>query len=124
MEHRLALSHKSIMTETIEDDRAPKFHFREWRKFREKTQEDLASEVGLSASSISQLETGKQGFTGDTLIAFARALNCHPGELLLCNPLDPDGFWHLFRKAEALKGLERKRMRDLMETNLKYGAAG
>lgn len=100
-------------------DNQPTFHFRAWRKFRGMTQEALASEVGVQPSSISQLETGKQGFTGETLIALARALECHPGELLLCDPTDKDSFWPLFTRANALKGRERIVLRAMMEANLK-----
>lgn len=122
MEPYSQLGHKSAMTEPDDIPAPPQFYFKEWRKFREKTQEDLASEVGVSPSSISQLENGKQGFTGETLAALARALRCHPGELLLCNPLDPAGFWCLFRKVEALSESERGRMRALIETNLRFGS--
>lgn len=54
------------------------------------TQEGLAERIGLTAPSISQLETGKQGFTDKSLEAFAEALGCSPGDLLERNPLVPD----------------------------------
>lgn len=41
----------------------PRFFFREWRKYRGLNQEALAEIVGVTTSTISQLETGKQGFT-------------------------------------------------------------
>lgn len=49
-------------------------------------QETLADAVGVSTASISQLETGKQGFTDTTLYAIAAALNCAPGDLLNIPP--------------------------------------
>lgn len=67
--------------------RKTRFFFKEWRKYRGHTQDELAALVGVSTSSISQLETGKQGFTDSTLIALAEALKCSPGELLIRNPL-------------------------------------
>lgn len=105
----------------MSDDREirPTFHFRAWRKFRRLTQEALASEIGVQPSSISQLENGKQGFTGETLIAMAKALRCQPAELLLCDPTDKEGFWPLFTRAEKLKGQERAILRAMMEANLK-----
>lgn len=41
----------------------------------------------MSVSSISQIETGAQGFTDSTLMAFAEALNVDPGDLLSRDPL-------------------------------------
>lgn len=64
----------------------PTYYFREWRKQRGLNQEMLAEMVGLTASSISQLENGKQGFTDSTLVAIAKALDCRPGDLLLWAP--------------------------------------
>lgn len=51
----------------------PRFFFREWRKYRGLNQEALAEIVGVTTSTISQLETGKQGFTDSTLVALADA---------------------------------------------------
>lgn len=67
-----------------------RFFFREWRKHRGYNQEQLAEIVGVTPSTISQLETGKQGFTDTTLIALAEALSCSPGDLLMRNPLDTE----------------------------------
>lgn len=65
----------------------PRYYFKEWRKKAGLTQEQLAERVGMTASSISQLEHGKQGFTDTTLEAMAWALNCEPADLLGRNPL-------------------------------------
>lgn len=64
----------------------PKYFFRAWRKERGLTQEQLAERIGMSVSSVSQIETGKQGFTDGTLMAFADALNVEPGDLLSRDP--------------------------------------
>ncbi|MER8616015.1 helix-turn-helix domain-containing protein [Mesorhizobium sp. M1409] len=70
------------------DEIQPTYFFREWRKRRGLSQEALAEMIGLTASSISQLENGKQGFTDSTLVAIAKALDCRPGDLLLWGPDD------------------------------------
>jgi len=64
----------------------PKFHFRAWRKFRRLTQQQLADRVDMSASSISQIESGEQGFSDVTLRSLAHALDCQPGDLLSRDP--------------------------------------
>ena len=82
----------------------PRYYFREWRKHRNLTQEALASRVGMSTPSISQIETGKQGFTDSTLEALAEALHCEPGDLLMRDPTDPQAPWSLW---ESLSPAQR-----------------
>lgn len=83
-------------------------YLRQWRKFRRMTQEQLAEAVGLTASSISQLENGKQGFTSESLAEFALALQCSPADLLAFDPKRTDSFWPLMQAAERLEGRERR----------------
>lgn len=62
-------------------------HFiKEWRKFRGLTQDQLASRIGSATSTISQLETGKQGYSEPLLDELADALSCDPWELLNVDP--------------------------------------
>jgi transcriptional regulator with XRE-family HTH domain len=65
----------------------PRHYIREWRKFRGLTQEQLAGRLGVVTSSVSQLETGKQGYSQPMLEAIAEALRCEPADLLNMNPL-------------------------------------
>ena len=74
----------------------PVYYFREWRKYRGYNQTELAEIVGVTAPSISQLESGKQGFTDSTLEALASALACNPGDLLMRNPLDEEAPWSIW----------------------------
>lgn len=74
----------------------PRYFFKEWRKHRGLTQEELADLVGVTPPSISQLERGLQGFTDSTLEALAEALACKPGDLLMRNPLDEDAPWSIW----------------------------
>lgn len=76
------------------------YFFKEWRKHRGFTQEDLAEIVGISAPAISQLERGVQGFTDSTLEALADALSCTPADLLMRNPLDEDAPWSIWETLE------------------------
>lgn len=83
-------------------------YLRQWRKFRKLTQEQLAERVGLTAPSVSQLETGKQGFTDQSLAQYASALKCTPAELLSFDPRRADSFWPLLQAAEKLEGGSRR----------------
>ena len=64
----------------------PAYFFRAWREYRNLTQEQVAERVNMSTSSVSQIESGGQGFTDSTLIAFAEALQCEPADLLSRDP--------------------------------------
>lgn len=61
-------------------------YVREWRKFRGLTQEALAEASGYSAATISQLETGAQGYEEATLVRLSEALDCHPSDLIAGPP--------------------------------------
>lgn len=75
-----------LMTSAAKDSRPQNF-IRHWRKYRGMTQEQLAYAVGMTPSSISQIETGRQGYTDTTLFSIADALNTTPGNLLSGPPM-------------------------------------
>lgn len=87
----------------------PTFYFRAWRKYRGLTQEQLAELVGLATSSVSQIETGAQGFTNSTLIAFADALKCDPGDLLSRDPKIEDAIYELNKILRLASATDRAR---------------
>jgi transcriptional regulator with XRE-family HTH domain len=102
----------------------PRYFFKEWRKYRGLTQDELAELVGVTASSISQLESGKQGFTDSTLRALADALHCEPGELLMRNPLDADAPYSIWDSVRKTSPSKRKAIVAVVETMLKTGSDG
>lgn len=100
-------------------------HFiKEWRKHRGMTQERLAERIGVAVSSISQLETMKQGYSQPTLEAIADALGCEPADLLMRKPPskdDPDpnnGIWSIW---ENLDQPAKKQAIEILETFRKTG---
>lgn len=95
-------------------------YIREWRTFRNMTQERLAGLVDLSISSISQLENGTQGYSQPTLEALAHALNCQPGELLMRNPSDPEAPWGIW---ETLKPATKRQAVEILRTLKRTEAA-
>lgn len=70
---------------------------RQWRKYRKLTQERLAEMTGYTPSSISQLETGAQGYEETTLVRLAEALDCKPGDLI-SGPPEEINFLHDLRE--------------------------
>lgn len=65
-------------------------YLREWREYREMTQEDLASALkpATNASVISLLETGGRGLSNKWLAKLAPALKTKKGFILDVNPFD------------------------------------
>lgn len=53
-----------------------------WRRKRHKSQETLASELGLSRTSITNIERGRQHVQLHTVFAVARLLKISPSDLL------------------------------------------
>jgi transcriptional regulator with XRE-family HTH domain len=101
-----------VITRLKPDVPRPNF-IRHWRKFRQLTQEKLADRVGMSTASISQIESGKQGWTDATLYALADALRCEAGDLLMRNPLDTEAPWSLWAR---LKPDDRKKAIVILKT--------
>lgn len=100
---------------------APRYYFAEWRRYRGLTQEQLGGRVDMTGSSISQIESGKQGWTNSTLESLADALNCQPGDLLMRNPLDTAAPWSLW---DLLKPAQRRQVVGFMEVMVKTGTDG
>lgn len=89
-------------------------HFiKEWRVYRELTQTQLAERVGVAVSTISQLETGKQGYAQPTLEAIAEALQCEPADLLMRDPSKEDALWSIW---EGLDQPQRAQIVEIAKT--------
>lgn len=70
----------------IPKDGPPRHYVREWRKAKGLTQERLAERTPFSPGAISQLETGRTGYTQEMLEALADALGVKPGDLISRHP--------------------------------------
>lgn len=66
-----------------------KTFFREWRKYRDLTQERAAARMEFTQENLSRLETGKHGYSQESLEAMAFAYRCSPADLFR-DPLAPE----------------------------------
>lgn len=57
--------------------------FREWRKYRDLSQEQAAERMGFTQETVSRLERGKFDYTQESLEAMASAYGCDPQDLFL-----------------------------------------
>ena len=73
------------------DEKTPHY-LREWRKFRNLTQQELADELGTSKSVISDMERGALQLSPKWLRRIAPVLKTQPGHILDHDPesLDSD----------------------------------
>ena len=62
---------------------------REWRQFREMTQEEAAEAIGImDRSNLARHELGHYPYSQDLLEAAARVYQCEPWDILNVNPLN------------------------------------
>lgn len=92
---------------------------KEWREFRELTQDQLAERLETSKASISRIENGAQAYTQDFLEACAEALRTDPASLLMRNPSDDSAVWSLWDKAKVG---ERQMIENIVQSVLKTGS--
>lgn len=97
-------------------------HFiREWRKFRDLTQEQLAERIGINRPYLSKIESGKRRYDQPFLEAAAEALRCAPADLIMRDPSDPDGIWDIW---EALSPPQRNQVVEIAKTIKRTGTDG
>lgn len=93
-------------------------NLKSWRIYRKMTIAELAAESGLSVGTISNMEGLKVGFSPESLLALAKALQTSTSALLMVNPLkDRAGMvWTLWDQASAT---QRAQIAEIAETIVK-----
>src|SRR3954470_510444 len=76
-----------------------KTYIRDWRKFRNLSQEKLAEIVGTSPANLSRIESAEQDYTQSMLEAIAAALDTDAATLLRRRPGDNDDIWPVWERA-------------------------
>lgn len=100
-----------------------KTFIREWREFRELTQERVVgrledADVDLSVAQYSRIENGVSPYTQDTLEAIADALQTDAASLLMRNPQDDDAIWSIWDQA---KPGQRRQIKEVVKAIVKTG---
>ena len=91
---------------------------RQWREYREYSQEKLGGMLETSGSMISRIENGETPYTQDVLEALAEALRTDPASLLMRDPTAPEALWSIWDHA---KEGERQMITDIARTITKTG---
>jgi transcriptional regulator with XRE-family HTH domain len=98
--------------------KAQKQFIREWRKFRELTQEQLAERMGIARSYVSHVEKGKRRYDQLFLEAAAEALGTTPASLIMRDPTQPGGIMELW---DQIPVQDRERAAKVLEAFKKTG---
>lgn len=77
----------------------------QWRKHAGLTQTDVATFLGVSTATVSQIENAETGYKQEYLEGIAELVGCEPSDLLTRGPNDPQPIWRLW---EAASGPQRK----------------
>ena len=71
-------------------------YIKQWRVYRNLTQAQLASRIGISEPHLSLLENGRRQYTQAFLEKAADALGTEPASLLMRNPELEDPMWSVW----------------------------
>lgn len=97
-------------------------HFiKEWRKFRGLTQDQLAERIGINRAYLSKIEGGKRRYDQPFIEAAAEVLRCEPADLLVRDPLDPEGIWSIW---DTLAPTQRQQVVEIAKTLKRTGTDG
>lgn len=97
-------------------------YLREWRTYRQMTQEQLAKAIGTAPNVIQYLETGERGLSAKWLRKLAPALNTTPGMLLDHDPSElPNDIMEVWGNADAR---EKRQISDLARAIVRSGTTG
>lgn len=98
--------------------RGRRTYFKEWRKFRGLTQEQLAERLELTQATVARIERGDIAYTQPVLEAMAEALGCSPADLIVRDPSDPSGIWSIW---DQIPVPDREQAAKVLETFKKAG---
>lgn len=73
-----------------------RIYLREWRQYRNLTQDQLADRIGISRVMVSKIERGLNPYHQAFLEAAAEALMCEPADLLVRDPSKPEAIWSIW----------------------------
>lgn len=93
----------------MEIEEKPAHFIKEWRKFRNMTQKQVADKMPFTNGALSQLETHRTSYRQDMLEALAVALECEPSDLLR-KPNPEDIEWANFNEEQKRLALQLLKM--------------
>lgn len=94
-------------------------YLKQWREFRQKTQEQAAPLLGIDQSTLSRLERGISPYDQDFLEKAAFVYMCEPQDLIMRNPKDQDAVWSITDNLKKATPSDRVRAAAVIDALLK-----
>lgn len=88
---------------------------RELRELQNYTREGLAEKVDISAKFLYEIETGKKGFSADTLCRISKALSVSCDYIMLGEEKEHRSTEKIIHALEMLEPKQLSRMQDLLK---------
>lgn len=92
---------------------------KEWRKYRNLTQEKAAERLGIEQATLSRIERGVIPYGQDFLEKAAFAYMCEPADLLMRNPENEDAVWSVADHLRQATPEQREQVRAVVDALLK-----
>ena len=92
---------------------------KEWREYRNLTQEKAAERIGVEQPTLSRIERGVSPYSQDFLEQAAFAYMCEPADLLMRNPLDDDAVWSIADNLRKASPADQERAAAIIDALLK-----
>ena len=99
----------------------PQHFLRAWRKYRGYTLEQIAERIGMTHQNLGKIERGAVPYNQHLLERLAEEYRCEPADLIIRDPLDPDGLWSIYGQ---LKPVERRQIVEIAKTIKRTGTNG
>jgi transcriptional regulator with XRE-family HTH domain len=71
-------------------------YFRQWRKHRGLTQQQVAERTGTTRTSVSRRERGQVSYSQDYLESLSDVLLTNAAALIMRDPNNPEGIWSIW----------------------------
>lgn len=103
--------------------RTPTF-LKQWRRFRNLTQEAAAARLDISQGQLSKIENGRHPYDQDFLEAAANAYSCTVADLLIRDPTRPDAVWSIHDNLLKATPAQKESVARVVDALLKTGSDG
>lgn len=87
---------------------------RELREMQNYTREDLAEKVDISSKFLYEIETGKKGFSADTLCRISKSLSVSCDYIMFGEEKEHQSVQKIACRLEGLQPLQRKRVLEIV----------
>jgi transcriptional regulator with XRE-family HTH domain len=89
-------------------------YLRDWREYRQLTQEQAAERLNISRTLLSKIENAKSPYTQGFMEAAAEAYRCEVADLIMRDPTSP--VWSIYDTLRALPREQQAHVEEIVKT--------